>query len=140
MFHKTKVNKEVVTVSGVCPTKTTIVAAQSGYRIKLNQIVGGNLLDSVRAITFWEGETQLAPRIVLGSSGTMIWDGIGGKDGLKLERGSGIYACLDGTGQVDVTAYYVLFDERQPLSKEAYRANTYNNVTVTRRPNVRGSQ
>lgn len=135
-----KINAQV---TGVCPSKTEIIAAASGYSINLLQVVAANLEAGTRAITFYEGETEIAPQYAIGGSGTLFWDEVGGEQ-YKMPEGSGLFACLDVAGQVDATVYYRLIDDRAGITKEAARSATYiaslASPKAIRTPNRRGNQ
>jgi len=139
MVHS-KIYTASATVSGVCPTKTEILPATSGYRATIKQIVGASKVGYVAALNLSQGDTPIAPQFTLGASGTLIWDNLGGGQGLPLEVGSGIFGCLDIPGEVDVTIYYEWEDQTTPITKEQARTASYNNVTVIRTPNRFGGQ
>jgi len=140
---RTGVRREIVIVSGVCPTKTNIVVPDSGFSVSLVQLQAANLTGDLNAITLFEGETQLNPQIALGASGTFFWDIPGGEQ-LELLPSSGLTACLDSTGLVEVAAYYILWDNRPGITKEAARATTYQagltSPRAIRRPTRGGDQ
>lgn len=138
------IRRATVRVSGVCPPAsggfhTTIVAPGSGFSVGLTQLIASNQDNIVNAITLSEETEQIAPQITLGASGTIFWDDVGGQH-LELSPGSGLTACLFVAGNVDVTAFYILYDRRAPVTKFAARTNSFNNITVTRTPNRAGNQ
>lgn len=134
-----KIYTASATISGICPTKTEILPATSGYRATIKQVVGASKNAYTTAITLYQGESALAPQFTLGASGTLIWENLG-DSGLVLETGSGIFGCLDIPGEVDITVYYTWKDLRTPITKESARATTHSNITVVRCPNRFGGQ
>ncbi len=140
-FGGEKVSHTTAIVSDVCPTRTDIVVAQDGFIISLAQVIAVNQTSEVKGITLYDGGTQITPSIPIGGSGTLIWDNPGGGQ-LELTRGSGLEACLDTTGSMEVTVYYVYHDDQDPITKEEARTATYipSNATATRTPNDSGGQ
>lgn len=130
-----------VTVSGVAPNGfTAIIPPASGYQYGITNLVAANLESDTRAITFYEQTTsKLTPQIALGASGTLIWDKPG-QGPVELGIGSGLYGQMKTSGNVEVTAYYYMHDERTPITKSSARASTYTGRTVTRLPNIAGNQ
>jgi len=123
--RRTGINVATATVTGVCPGKSAIVIPGSGFSIGLVQVIAANLDGGNRALSLYEDISPIAPQFTLGASGTLFWDSPGGEQ-LELSAGSGLYGCLDVAGSVDVTAYYVLHDNRTPITKVQARTNTYN--------------
>lgn len=137
------VRTELVTVTGVCPSKQALVVPPSGHAISLTQVIAGNLGGASRAITFYDGNTQIAPQFTIGASGALFWEEIAGQQ-FELSANSGLNACLDAAGMVDVSVFYVLHDISPGITKGVARAATYvaslASPRATRRPNIRGAQ
>lgn len=136
-----KISREIVTVTGICPTKTDIVAAQVGFAYGLKQIIATNNNGVIVGLNICEGNDAIMPTIVLPGSGTFLWD-IPGGGGLELAVGSGITACLTSTGSVEFAAYFTPYDERAGITKEEARTATFisSNATAIRTPNQFGNQ
>jgi hypothetical protein len=64
----------------------------------------------------------IGPQLPIGASGIVIWDAPGGQFNLGI--GSGLQASLLSSGDVEVAAYYVKYDEQAPITKEQARKNT----------------
>jgi len=138
MPHK-NLQKEIVVVTGVCPDKQVVLAAQSGFVYDIPQIIAVNNEAGVRAITFYDSAgNQLASSIPLPASGTFIWDTPNRH--LPLPWSSGLDACLDIAGSVEVTAFFYLDDQRTPITKDVARFATFSNITITRAPTRFGTQ
>lgn len=124
------------TVTSISGALDTIIPAQSGWIIGINQIIASNQLNEARSIIFYDGLSRITPNMTLGSSGTVIIDEFGG-DQLELSKGSGLFANNNSTSSnIQVTVYYVLHDERTPITKSAARTATYTPI-VTRAPKGR---
>lgn len=139
--QRTKINREIATISSVTPTD--VVAAQSGYSIGITQAFVVNRANYPIEVTLYEESEKIIPSIPLGASGTMIWDSPGGAQ-LELITGSGIKATVsDAAASAEIEIMYVLHDERAPISKESARQVTFvasNVTTAVRTPNRFGGQ
>lgn len=133
----------VVTVA-LSGAHDTIIAAQSGMAIAVTQLIATNQLNQITAIRLYDGNTAITPLIALGASGTLILDEVGGEQ-LELSVGSGLFGSNNFAGNTQVTAYYMLHDERTPRKKSTARATSFSAVSVgnnniTRTPNRFGNQ
>lgn len=147
-WKRHKVRVATATVTDVHPTYTDIVAAQSGYAVSVLQLFASNRDAQSQSIAFYDETTKITPSIVVGSSGLFSWDSPANVQ-LELVASSGLRASISDvivapTNGFEVTAYYLLFDDRTPISKEAARAATYiasqAQNAVTRTPNRFGGQ
>ncbi len=141
--RRTGTRRATQIVTAVCPAKTTIVVPPVGHSISLVQVIAVNLGADTRAITLYDDSTKLAPQFAIGASGTLFWDEVAGQQ-YELTTGSGLTACLDIAGSVEVTAFYVLHDNSAGITKSAARGATYVASLVspraTRKPNIFGGQ
>lgn len=131
----------VVTVA-LSGAHDVIIAAQSGMAIAVTQLFASNQRNQLSAIRFYDGDTSLTPLVPLGASGTLILDEAGGEQ-LELSVGSGLFGSNNFAGNTQVTAYYMLHDERTPREKSLARAATtvaIGNNNITRTPNRFGNQ
>jgi len=136
-------NTAIATVNTLFPSGTPIIVAASGFAPVLTQIVAVNQEAGVRVLTLRDNAAPICSPIPIPGSGTFVWDDVGGKDGLRLTIGSGLNGYVDVAGDVSVTAYYNLDDERTPLLKYIARKQTYipyGTDTATRAPNRMGGQ
>jgi len=136
-----KVNHSIATVSGTSPT--AIVAGASGYAYAVTEIIAANLEGSAVTLNLYEGAggDKLCPRIVIGASGTLFLDELGGSK-QELAPGSGVYATLNSavSNGVEISVYYITYDERTPVIKSTARNNAYISHGATRKPNEFGAQ
>lgn len=123
-----KINKRFIAVTGVVGVYQDIIPAQSGFAIGLVSVIATNLDETPHALTLYEGATKVAPPIIIPSSGTFFWDTPGGEQ-LELSISSGLTGNIStwasGVTGVEVGAYYVLHDERTPITKRQARTVTY---------------
>jgi hypothetical protein len=130
----------LVTVSG--PTPQVVIPAQSGFINRVLSIQATNQTNEVVGVSFFDNATKILPTTFVGPSGTYLNNEPKGGQ-LYLTRSSGLNVTVAGGGPVEVEASYLCIDEREPLSKAAYRAATYvppGTYNAVRRPNRRGQQ
>jgi len=134
-----KINRTLTNVTGLAPSLTTLVPAQSGFQVEPTKIVISNQLATLVDVQLYE-ETSEIYSIVLGGSGTFVDDKPGGA-GYRLARSSGLFSALDNSGSVNITVFYVNHDDRQGIQKHTARFNSLNPTPkAIRRPNSFGNQ
>ncbi len=113
--------------SGASPLELVAGVADNILAPKLIVVAGGASAASV-TLTHGTGAT-LFLTVSAPVNGTVH---IHFPDGLELPQGDEIDISTDQT--VDVTLYYCTYDEGAGVTKVQSRANSFNNVTVTRAP------
>lgn len=133
---RTKVFTQNATITS--NSRQDIVPAESGYSFQLFQLMATNELATTHSFTVFNGDQSVTPPVIIGGSGTFIWDWPG-LAYLSTAIGSGINAAVSPTGSFRVTAYYRKIDERTPISSEQARSASFIPKTI-RMPNHFGSQ
>lgn len=139
--QKIRIANAVVTVP-LSGAHDAIIAAESGMAISITQIIASNQINAISALRLYDGDSSITPLMVMGASGTLILDKIGGEQ-LELSVGSGLFGSNHFTGNTQVTVYYVLHDERTPREKSLARAASVVPIganEITRTPNQFGNQ
>lgn len=112
---------------------TPIIAAASGFAFQIHHIEATEKNGVVNSIKFFNGDSQITPLMVLPTSGTLIIDS--SELGFKTTAiGSGLAADLGFAGSIEVTAGYVMIDERTPVSFEQAARFNRDRVITTRLP------
>lgn len=112
---------------------TPVIPAASGFSFQIHQIIATEKAGNVNSIKFFNGDSQITPAMVFPASGTLIIDS--SEIGFKVTAiGSGLSADLGAAGNFEVTAGYVMFDERTPVSFEQAARFNRDRIITTRRP------
>lgn len=127
-----------IPVSGVYPNFQSVIAPQTDRIVTLVEMIAVNQQGGILPIQLYDGWTAITPSIPVAASGTFFWQAPDGGR-LDLTSGSGFNVALNGTGAMDITAYYILYDDSAPITKSAARTASYT-PTVTRTPNRIGDQ
>jgi hypothetical protein len=116
-------------------TPTDIIPAESGIAPAIVQLAITNRNGDLRNVRLTIGNDEWFT-FSIGGSGTIIWDMY---DQEELPAGSGFKGSLDanlGTGNVEILARYVRYDERSPRNVPHYQVIP----STTRTPNKFGNQ
>ena len=133
VYQRANIRQALATVTGIEPTRTDIIPAQSGYAIGIVQIRIENNEANLTRLTLWRGESEYF-HYNMGGSGTIIEDK---PHQLELAIGSGFHGSLSqNNGSVTVGVDYILYDQRTPTN---LNGATYVPKAI-RKPNIRGAQ